>query len=207
MNRPYREDTQTDDQIIAGMLVNEIARLTDGANAMSQKTFHFPSGREPTSVEIESTFRRIERLRLMLAQRQDKLGTASTSEALVAIGEERYRRIVRDQEFYLECFVAETGAKPSEVIIVVRQDGPVSFVRAASSVQSEQERDAKLLQAVRRLCGYIENGSDMVVTICQDDATRDWILRVGSSPRLKSYYDSSFHAVIQKAADDNPPEV
>jgi hypothetical protein len=35
------------------------------------------------------------------------------------------------------------------------------------------------IQTLRELCGYVENGTDTVVTVFQDDATRDWFVKVG----------------------------
>lgn len=207
--KPYFDDNQTDAGVIEGLLSAEITRLTDGVSMMAQKAFRLPSGREPTKVEIESAFRRIERLRMMLDEHRKKNGRAqSPSDKVAAIAEERARRVLRDREFYIECFVAETGAKPSEVAFVTRNDGSNEVSRFVVML-SEEQRDAKLLEGLRRLCGYIENGSDTTVRIFQDDATREWGIGLGSglSPRSKTYYDASFRGALQKAIDANPPEV
>lgn len=206
--KPFIDDNQTDAQVIEMLFVNEIGRLSDGVAAMSQKAFRLPSGREPTKVEIESAFRRIERLRLMLDEHRAKHGQRrSPADRMAAIAEERAVRVLRDREFYIECFVAETGAKPSEVILITKRDGPIETSRFVVNLTKEQY-DSKLLEGLRRLCGYIENGSDTTVRVYQDDATRDWIVSIGSDTysRVKSYYDSSFRNAVQKALDDNPPE-
>lgn len=39
--------------------------------------------------------------------------------------------------------------------------------------------DSQRINGLRKLCGYVENGTDTVVTIFQDDTTRDWIVKVG----------------------------
>ena len=36
-----------------------------------------------------------------------------------------------------------------------------------------------LLSGIKEMCGYVENGSNESVTICQDDATKDWCCSVG----------------------------
>jgi hypothetical protein len=40
--------------------------------------------------------------------------------------------------------------------------------------------DIERFQKIRLLCGYIQNGSGQTVTITQDDATSEWIVRAGS---------------------------
>jgi hypothetical protein len=64
--------------------------------------------------------------------------------------------------------------------------------------------DADLLASLRRLCGYVENGSSESIGISQDDATHEWILRIGPSmsPRVRHFHARSFHQVIRLAADD-----
>lgn len=74
-------------------------------------------------------------------------------------------------------------------------------------IQLTQEEYDKLALAQRRLdclraiCGYVEDGSDTTITICQDDATRDWFIRIGASinPKSKRFYASSFEGVIDEA--------
>jgi hypothetical protein len=64
--------------------------------------------------------------------------------------------------------------------------------------------DAELLASLRRLCGYVENGSSESIGISQDDATGEWVLRIGPSmsPRVRHFHARSFHQVIRLAADD-----
>lgn len=64
--------------------------------------------------------------------------------------------------------------------------------------------DADLLASLRRLCGYVENGSSESIGISQDDATNEWVLRIGPSmsPRVRHFHARSFHQVIRIAADD-----
>lgn len=54
--------------------------------------------------------------------------------------------------------------------------------------------DTQRLDALRELCGYVENGSDTYVNIFQDDATRDWFVKCG-----RERFDAScFRGVLDK---------
>lgn len=41
--------------------------------------------------------------------------------------------------------------------------------------------DADRIDGLRKLAGYVENGSDTTVSIFQYDATKSWMVRVGKS--------------------------
>ena len=58
------------------------------------------------------------------------------------------------------------------------------------------------IAAIRRMCGYVENGSDETVRIFQDDATRDWIVKVGN----RWWHGPSMLAAIDAAAIDHPKD-
>lgn len=58
------------------------------------------------------------------------------------------------------------------------------------------------MTGLKRLCGYVENGSNTTVSIHQDDATKNWIVYVGK----KWYYGNTFGEAIDKAIADNPDE-
>ena len=51
------------------------------------------------------------------------------------------------------------------------------------------------LESLRKLMGYVQNGSDETVSLFQDDATMDYMLRVGK----KTYWGLSLENVIEKA--------
>ena len=51
------------------------------------------------------------------------------------------------------------------------------------------------LNSLRKLMGYVQNGSDETVSLFQDDATMDYMLRVGK----KTYWGLSLENVIEKA--------
>lgn len=58
------------------------------------------------------------------------------------------------------------------------------------------------LATLRRMCGYVENGTHDVVKIFQDDATREWIVKVGN----RMWWGPTFNSAIDAAAPDFPPE-
>lgn len=65
--------------------------------------------------------------------------------------------------------------------------------------------DADLLDQLRQVCGYVENGSSEYVTIGQDDATREWTISIGDSyarnmGKARRYNGTSFHQAIRNAA-------
>lgn len=68
--------------------------------------------------------------------------------------------------------------------------------------ESEDRRDAERLDCIRKLCGYVEDGSDQTVRILQDDATRDWFVEVGQFGRSKTKGSGrSFKAAIDAAIE------
>lgn len=58
---------------------------------------------------------------------------------------------------------------------------------------------AELFDSIRFLCGYVENGTDSTVSIGQDDATRDWVVRVGK----RRYHATGFVMALREAIADN----
>jgi hypothetical protein len=51
---------------------------------------------------------------------------------------------------------------------------------------------------LRKCLGYIENGTHASVTICQDDATREWVVRVDK----ESYVSRGLSGALSLAAAD-----
>lgn len=58
--------------------------------------------------------------------------------------------------------------------------------------------DAERLQKIRRLMGYVENGTDVTVKFFQDDATKDFFVRAGSKVD-GSWYGKTFNEAIDNA--------
>lgn len=57
------------------------------------------------------------------------------------------------------------------------------------------------LKSLRELMGYIQNSSDTMVSLFQDDATMSFMLRVGKS----TYWGNSLENVIEKAFEAEGP--
>lgn len=75
----------------------------------------------------------------------------------------------------------------------------------------ELERHSFLYKGLRRLMGYVENGSSTSVKLSQDDATRDFFVTVGSDvPRVRRqapyWFGSSLDQALEKAIKDNPED-
>ncbi|HYE38182.1 hypothetical protein [Methylocaldum sp.] len=91
--------------------------------------------------------------------------------------------------------------KPSMLADVFRHG--VAWALAAT------EKDAELLKGLRRLCGYVQDGSAETVSIYQDDATRDWGVRVGTAftGRDRNYHGISFEEALEAAfKKELPPD-
>lgn len=63
-------------------------------------------------------------------------------------------------------------------------------------------KDDERISALRRMCGYVENGSETTVKIFQDDATREWFVKVGN----REYHDTTMLGALDTAAADHPKE-
>lgn len=70
----------------------------------------------------------------------------------------------------------------------------------------KQSGESKVMSAedsfetkLRNLCGYIENATDTSVKVFQDDATKEWIVKVGNN---YSYYGVSMQDAFNKAFAD-----
>jgi len=76
---------------------------------------------------------------------------------------------------------------------VERRDNPLSSVR---------------IDGLRRLCGYVENGSDTVVAFLQDDATRSFLVRVGpaASPYVKYFHGAGMLEALDAAIAGTPDQ-
>lgn len=75
------------------------------------------------------------------------------------------------------------------------------------SISAEVRRDADAFRKLRQLMGHVENSSEQVVTLSQDDATRTYVLGLrgyaahAEGQRSRNYYGDSLHAAIQAAID------
>lgn len=60
------------------------------------------------------------------------------------------------------------------------------------------KRDAELLRKLRKLMGYVQDGSHITVELYQDDATYTYCITVGKV----TYYGDSFEQAINTAAKE-----
>jgi|SRR6478609_7917715 len=83
---------------------------------------------------------------------------------------------------------------------LVRFEGD-ALAEYLSRMLADADRLAKIHS---HLCGYIENGGGEPVTFMQDDATRDWIVRVGPalSPRARRYSSPAFRIALDLAINE-----
>jgi hypothetical protein len=56
--------------------------------------------------------------------------------------------------------------------------------------------DASMYRILVKLCGSTADGSDTTVNIFQDDATRTWILRIGST---RTFHGRTLAAALYEA--------
>ncbi len=62
-----------------------------------------------------------------------------------------------------------------------------------------QNDDAEtLINGLREMCGYVENGTETTVRIGQDDATKEWIVWVGK----RWFHGSSMRGALRSAIDE-----
>lgn len=93
-----------------------------------------------------------------------------------------------------------------QALIELMMPEPVQVVNQAVTEFEELQRQAAAYLNLRKLCGHVENGTDTVVTVFQDDATKQWWVKVGTSNRRKDYYDASLTRALQDAVNALPPE-
>lgn len=98
----------------------------------------------------------------------DYLRNNATSEAMLAAANR-----IEDLEARLEALQNETRPEPA--------------LTGAQETQKLQ-RDADLLKTIIDLCGYVQNGTDAAVTLLQDDATREWLLRINSGGGSSKFF-------------------
>ena len=73
------------------------------------------------------------------------------------------------------------------------QEMAVELIAARKATQT--------LNNLRELMGYVQNGSETKVSLFQDDATMDFMLRVGK----KTYWGNYLEQVIDKAFEAEGP--
>lgn len=66
------------------------------------------------------------------------------------------------------------------------------------NMAAQLAREARMWRNLRKLCGYLQNGSDVLVRLSQDDATGSCHLSVGQ----RSYFSDSFEECVEQAMKD-----
>lgn len=61
-------------------------------------------------------------------------------------------------------------------------------------------KDAARWRTLRALAGYVENGTDETITLGQDDATKEWFMRIGNKTG-RTYYGALDFVLTSAAAD------
>jgi hypothetical protein len=72
------------------------------------------------------------------------------------------------------------------------------FASENERLKAENAKQSARLSALMELCGYVQNGSDQVVSIYQDDATYNWFVSVGNSGK-RYWFGSTFYEAIDAA--------
>lgn len=99
---------------------------------------------------------------------------------------------------YLKAAQTSQPADWHEAALLGRQwRNSVVEARAVQQVQADSAAvtASQRMDGLRELCGYVENGSDTVVTIFQDDATREWVVKVGNKTFTRYYGESMIQAL------------
>lgn len=100
------------------------------------------------------------------------------------------------------------------VLLKIEHDRPIdkleTFVDQRSwSIPGVVKTEGQIVDGVDRIkqlhtiCGYVEDGSDQTMRLFQDEATRDWIIKAGTSTSYGTghqYCGSSIQEVLNKAA-------
>lgn len=73
--------------------------------------------------------------------------------------------------------------------------------KAGKNIWSEKMTPDQILDGLRNLCGYVENGSDTKVAIYQDDATKTWTVSVGMR-KFKNYHGESMSQALIEAIEE-----
>lgn len=68
-------------------------------------------------------------------------------------------------------------------------------------------RDLESWKILRDLLGHVQDGSAEPVTISQDDATKNWHVRVGSGMPYKVFYGSSLEEALRQAVTKTPEQI
>lgn len=70
----------------------------------------------------------------------------------------------------------------------------------SEKLEIQNTKELNTLQKIRALMGYVENGTEVCVTLFQDDSTKDYFIKAKSlGKELWSESDSNFERLIDHA--------
>lgn len=104
---------------------------------------------------------------------------------------EQLRATVSDQQVETERLKSLLNTAYGKLGVI---DGVVPIPVSTAEKMFLGLTDTQRLNALRKLCGFVENGSDTTVRIFQDDATRDWIVRCGE----QRFYSNHLRGVLDE---------
>lgn len=75
---------------------------------------------------------------------------------------------------------------------------------------AQVKEQAENFRSIRKLMGYVQNGTETTVALFQDDATRGFFVKIGNASEAKgatSYHGETLEQAIAEALADNPEAV
>lgn len=91
---------------------------------------------------------------------------------------------IREDNFLLGDIIKEQCLTKDKV---EPDDVPLFTSPSLTTAQQSEQR----LQSLRKLCGYVENGTSETVCLYQDDATKEWVVSVGADLKIRKYFTGS----------------
>ena len=107
------------------------------------------------------------------------------------------------QRWWARCMSSDCGAKGKGFFGSNTWGGPGDLKKMDAKAQADavahwnRRAPSARLKGLRDILGHVENGTDSVVSIFQDDATREWVVKVSS----KGYYGPTFADALDAAIE------
>jgi len=79
---------------------------------------------------------------------------------------------------------------------------PCAAIRARlAEVEAQRDGLKTHLQTLRKLCGYVENGTDTAIAFGQDDATKTWSIWYTAMPYKTIAWGNTFEEMLLNARE------
>jgi hypothetical protein len=78
-----------------------------------------------------------------------------------------------------------------------------TVARVVDALNDRGAEDTARIDGLRRLCGYVENGSASHITISLDDATKNFTIHVGPSAAKRWSHGEGFREAIDAAIKEH----